>query len=276
MELVDTHTHVACGDDPRFPLTPTGVASEWWRSGGSMDDLLGDLDANGVDRVVVVQAVGAYGYDCRCAASSVARHATRAALVVAVDMSDDPAAELAALLDAPPAGARIAGVRPFGVGSGDPAWLTDGRGARMWTVAAEAGITVVPCVLADRFDDVRALAAAHPDTPVAVDHCGFPDMCTTDPWSSIERLVELPNVHLKVSSYVLEAAEAADGDAAPTVNRLVAMAGADRLCWGSDHPQDLRHDYAGKLALARRAARDLDDDQRRHLFGATGSRLFFP
>lgn len=278
MRIVDTHTHVACADAGRFPLQPTttGVASEWWRDGGTIEQLLAEMDANGVADVVAVQAIGAYGYDCACAADSVARHRDRAALVIALDMgADDPAAELRALLDAPPSDARIAGVRLFGVGAGDPSWLTNGRGAAVWSIAAERGLVVVPCVLADRFGEVRALVEGAPAARVAVDHCGFPDLCTDDVWASTALLVDLPQVHLKVSSYVLEAAEATEGDAAPTVERLVTMFGADRLCWGSDHPQDQRHDYAGKVALARRATRDLDESSRAAVLGTTGRRLFF-
>lgn len=278
MRIVDTHTHVACADTTRFPLRPTttGVASEWWRDGGTIEQLFAEMDANGVADVVVVQAIGAYGYDCACAADSVARNAHRAALVVALDMgASDPAADLLSLLDAPPSNARVAGVRLFGVGAGDPSWLTNGRGAAVWSLAAERGLVVVPCVLADRFADVRALVEGAPGAAVAVDHCGFPDMCADDVDANTGLLVDLPLVHLKVSSYVLEAAEAADGDAAPTVERLVGTFGADRLCWGSDHPQDLRHDYAGKVALAHRATRGLDDTARDALLGATGRRLFF-
>lgn len=272
--IVDTHTHVSCTGD-RSPDAPVVDASDWWRSGGSIDELLGDLDTAGVERAVVVQAVGAYGYDCSCAAASVVAHRDRTALVVAVDMNDDPAGDLATLLDSPPSAVSIAGVRAFGVGSVDDSWLTDGRGAALCALAAERGLVVVPCILGDRFDDLRALVERTPGIVVAVDHCGFGDMCVGDADDNLARLTDLPGVHLKVTSYVLEAALAADGDAAPTLERLVDRFGAHRLCWGSDHPQDRRHDYAGKLALARHAARALDDASRNALFDTTGRRLFF-
>lgn len=272
--IVDTHTHVSCTGD-RSPDAPAVDASDWWRSGGSIDELLGELDTAVVERAVVVQAVGAYGYDCSCAAASVVAHPDRTALVVAVDMNDDPAGDLAALLDAPPAGAAIAGVRAFGVGSVDDSWLTDGRGAALWELAAARGLVVVPCILGDRFDDLRVLVERTPGVVIAVDHCGFGDMCVGDADDNLAQLIDLPDVHLKVTSYVLEAALAADGDAAPTLERLVASFGADRLCWGSDHPQDRRHDYVDKLALARDAARALDEASRHALFATTGRRLFF-
>ena len=111
-EIVDTHTHVAISDDPRFPLSASDLTSSWWTSGATIDDVLHQLDANDVHRLVLVQAVGAYGYDCSYAAASAAAHADRAAFVAAISMhADDPVAELAALCEAPPSGAVIAGVR---------------------------------------------------------------------------------------------------------------------------------------------------------------------
>ena len=275
MTIVDTHTHVACPDHDRSPDAPAVDTSDWWRSGGSIDELLGDLDTAGVERAVVVQAVGPYGYDCSCAAAAVIAHRDRTALVVAVDMNGDPAGDLAAMLDDPPSGVPIAGVRAFGVGTVEASWLTDGRGTALWALAAERGLVVVPCILGDRFDALRELVERTPEALVAVDHCGFGDLCDGNPDDNLARLVDLPSVHLKVTSYVLEAALATDGDAAPTLERLVDRFGAHRLCWGSDHPQDRRHDYVDKLALARDAARSLDDASRHALFDTTGRRLFF-
>lgn len=276
LTVIDTHTHVSCGAESPYPFAPTGVASDWWRSGGTIDELLAEADANAVDRIVVVQAVGAYGHDCSCAGASVAQHQTRAALVVSVDMTaPDPATALTQLLDAPPSGARICGVRLFGVGGVDTSWLTDGRGAEVWSVAATRGITVVPTVFADRFDDLARLADAHPGTSVAIDHCGFIDMVEGGGLAYLLQLAQVRSVALKVTSYVLEAAERDEGDPAPMLERLVDAFSANRLCWGSDHPQDQRHDYAGKLALAKHAARNLDDAQRHSLFASTAERLFF-
>jgi L-fuconolactonase len=275
--IVDTHTHVACGTDDRFPTTPTEVAGEWWRSGGTIEELLVELDTNEVDRAVVVQAIGAYGHDCRCAAAAVHANESRCAFIASVDMTiDDPAAAVSILLDDPPSGVRVAGVRLFGVGGHDTSWLTDGRGAAVWDLASETGIVLVPTIFADRFAELRVLAAIRPDVRVAIDHCGFVDkVVEPDAELSLIALADTPSVHLKVTSYVLEAAERDDGDAAPLVERLVAAFGSDRLCWGSDHPQDQRQSYAGKIALARRATRSFTAAQTESFFAMTGTDLFF-
>lgn len=272
--IVDTHAHVACADRERFPLAPNGATADWWERGGTVDELLSEHDANGVERVVIVQAIGAYGYDCRCAAESAADHRDRAALVVAVDMSSpDPAADLRRSLD--DAAMRPVGVRLFGVGGASTDWLTDGRGASVMEVAASEGLVAVPTVLADRFTDLASLASTTPDVPLAVDHCGFPDLCELDVDRSWRQLAEVPSAHLKVTSFVLEGAVHSHGDPAPTTERLAEVFGTERLCWGSDHPQDARSDYAGKLDLARRATRTFDDAGRSAFFADTALRLFF-
>ena len=271
--LVDCHTHVACPDRQRFPRTRTGVGSDWSHHGGSVEELLAGMDATGVERAVVVQAIGVYAHDCACAADAVAAHPGRLALVGSVDMDDpDPAAALAALA----AGAPLAGVRLFGVGDADPSWLTDGRGHAVLEAAAELGTTVVPTIFSDRLGDLGALLERHPSVPVALDHCAFPDRDPDGAETALVALAELPSLWLKVTSYVLEGAERDEGDPAPMLERLVAAFDADRLCWGSDHPQDRRHDYAGKLDLVRRAARGLDEAQRDALLGRSALGLWWP
>lgn len=274
--VVDAHTHVACADTERFPVRATGVGSDWWHGGGgSPEDLIAALDAVDVARAVVVQAVGVYGHDCRCATSTVARWPERLSLVVSLDMGGtDPASALAHLAtQVRPV--RVAGVRLFGVGADGAPWLGDARVDEVWAVAGDLGITVVPCVFSFDLDAVGEVAARHPHVPVAVDHCGFPDREGADGWAAVHRLAAVASVSLKVTSYVLEAAERDEGDPAPVVDALVARFGTARLCWGSDHPQDRSRDYAGKLALARHAARHLDAGQVVDLFARTAARLWF-
>lgn len=279
--LVDSHTHVACGDNPRFPANPSGVASEWWKDGGSVDDLMSDLVANDVAKAVVVQAIGAYGYDCSCALASVAEHRDRLTFVGSIDMSaSDPVASLTDLVsEADAHGIRIAGLRLFAAGGGDPVWLSDGRMGAIIAAATAHDITVVPTLFSRHLDALCAALDTCPDAVVALDHCAFPDMAEGGRTSGHESLLQLarfPNVSLKVTSYVLEMADRDDHDPAPYVETLVEAFGTDRLCWGSDHPQDQRHSYAEKVALARTATRNLTVIERDAFFATTALRLFWP
>jgi L-fuconolactonase len=225
----------------------------------------------------VVQAVGVYGHDCRCAAASVAEAPDQLAFVGSVDLDGpDPVGAVARLATLGP---RLAGVRLFGV-AGDreapPAWLVDGRVDAVVEAAGELGAVVVPCLFPVALPALAEVAGAHPQVPMALDHCGFPDLDARGPWNAFAAVAEVPSVACKVTSYVLEAAERDDGDPAPTLERLVEQVGADRLCWGSDHPQDQRHPYAGKVALLERAARHLDGATRHAVTDGTARRLFLP
>jgi predicted TIM-barrel fold metal-dependent hydrolase len=278
--IIDTHTHVACGDDPRYPtVADRSIASrtsDWWRTGGTIDELIDTLDAHAVDKAVVVQAVGAYSYDCTCATHAVARYPDRTRFVTAIDMqAADPATTLHDLLTDPQTGHLISGVRLFGIGENKTMWLTDGRARTVWELAAAHGVTIVPCIFADRFIEVGELSQTTPAALVALDHCGFMDMVEGDSETMLMSLADIPSIHLKLSSYVLESAERTHHDPAPLIERIASRFGSDRMCWGSDHPQDQRSDYAGKLTLARKATRAFSESQRTDFFGATGGRLFF-
>jgi L-fuconolactonase len=221
---------------------------------------MGELDTAGVDRAVVVQAIDAYGHDCRCAAAAVGAHPARLALVASVDMDgDDPAADLAALVAQAPA--AVGSVQLLGVGSVEPVWLVDGRALAVWDLAAELGLTLVACVFTRNLPDLAAVVEYRPEVPIALDHCAFPD---------------LPEVHLEVTSYVLEMAERDEGDPAPIVERLATAFGANRLAWGSDHPQDRRLTYAGKVELAHHATRTLGPAERDAVLAGTALHLWFP
>ena len=263
--IIDTHVHVACADTDRYPRSPRGVGSDWWKSGHDAGSLVAALDGAGVERAVVVQAVGPYGYDCRCAIDAVALHPDRLSLVVAVDPdSPDPAADLARLArDAP-----VAGVRLFCIGGEEPAWLTDGRADAVWDAAGELRVTVVPVVFPRHLAAVRALSERRPSAVVALDHAGFPDL-PLRPDAPVLGLADLPSMHLKVSSHLL--LEAADPGA--ELGRLVAAFGVDRLCWGSDYPQT-SPDYGALLAAGRQAAAGLDAAEQEAFLGATAARLF--
>src|SRR5262245_12891422 len=109
VSVTDAHVHVVSGDTARFPLSPGEFGRDWW-TGRAVDaeQITSDLDAAGVDRAVIVQAVGPYRNDNRYARHAVAAAGGRFALVVAIDTEGhDPGAEAAALADA----GGVAGVR---------------------------------------------------------------------------------------------------------------------------------------------------------------------
>ncbi len=212
----------------------------------------------GAAHVVVVQAVGAYGHDCTCASDVVESSGGYASLVTSIDMT---AADVSSSLR------ESAGWRLFGVGDGAP-WLDDERADLVWSRASELDAVVVPTIFSDRLDALAVIAARFPTVRVALDHCGFADISGTAGERALMRLAEVPSIRLKVTTHVLDA-WLQQGRLDDTIADLVAAFGAHRLCWGSDHPQHLGSTYIEKLALARHAARRLDQQQQSAFFVGT-------
>jgi predicted TIM-barrel fold metal-dependent hydrolase len=274
VSVTDAHVHVVSSDTSRFPLRPGGFGRDWW-TGRAVDaeQVTRDLDAAGVDRAVIVQAVGPYGNDNGYVQEVAAASAGRFAVVVAIDSDgDDPAAELARLVDR----GNVAGVRVAAF-AGDAPWLTDGRGAAIWDAAADRGTNLVVACLAHHVPAVGELVRSRPDVTVALDHCAFPDLDGGLPYrraAALFELAALPDVHLKLTTIVLRDADGS-GDARALVARLVDAFGADRVCWGSDHPQTYELRYDQMVALARRATDMLDPAARAAVLDTTARRLWF-
>jgi predicted TIM-barrel fold metal-dependent hydrolase len=274
VSVTDAHVHVVSGDTDRFPLRPGGFGRDWW-TGRPVDaaQVTHDLDVVGVDRAVIVQAVGPYGNDNRYAHEVVAASGGRFALVVAVDTdAGDPAAEVTALVES----GNVAGVRVAAFARDAP-WLTDGRGAAIWDAAAECGTNLVVACLAHHVPALAALVRRRPDVIVALDHCAFPDLDGGPPYDGAAQLLDLADfdaVHLKVTTIVLRAAESAGG-ARTFVATLVDAFGAGRVCWGSDHPQTYEVAYEQMVQLASDATGALDAGARAAVLDTTARRLWF-
>jgi predicted TIM-barrel fold metal-dependent hydrolase len=274
VSVTDAHVHVVASDTARYPLRPGGFGRDWW-TGRAVDAaaVTRDLDAAGVDRAVIVQAVGPYGNDNRYAADVVAASGGRFALVVAIDTeAADPAAELAALVD----GGNVAGVRVAAF-AGEAPWMTDGRGAAVWDAAAGCGTNLVVACLARHVPALAALVRRRPDVTVVLDHCAFPDLDGGPPYERAAPLLDLAHfdaVHPKVTTIVLRAAESAGG-ARALLATLVDTFGAGRVCWGSDHPQTYEVGYAQMVRLASDATGALDTGARAAVLDTTARRLWF-
>ncbi|MCB0954201.1 MAG: amidohydrolase [Microthrixaceae bacterium] len=266
--LVDSHVHVAGTDEVRYPRNPTGAGSDWWRRECGVENLRQEMDSVGVQRAVVVQAVGVYGYDCTYAAEVVAADPERLSLVVAIDMAGpDPLRALSELL----AGSPVAGVRLFGVGASGSEWLTNGRGDEVWRRAAEDGFVIVPTIFPAGLVALRALMEEHPEVTVALDHCAFPDLGGPGARTDLLEMADLPGLHLKVTSHNLDR----DDDPAEFVDLLAAAYGSERLCWGSDHPQHQSMTYPEMVDLARRSAANLPPDERASFLGTNSLDLWW-
>jgi predicted TIM-barrel fold metal-dependent hydrolase len=274
VSVTDSHLHVVSADTDRYPQQRGGLGRDWW-TGRAVDvaQIGRDLAAAGVGRGVIVQAVGPYENDNRYARDAVATDRDRYALVAAIDASGvDPGAELAAVVD----GGAVAGIRVFAAG-GDASWLTDARGEAIWAAANRAGVPIAAALFPDHLDALGTLVAARPGVAVALDHLAFPDLTGGPPYpraGALLALAALPAVHLKLTTISLLSARDVGG-ARGLVEHLAGQFGADRIAWGSDHPQSYEVPYPAMVQMALDACEGLDPAGRRALLGGTADRLWF-
>lgn len=266
--IVDTHTHIVSPDRERYPLTPRSLSGEWYLEAPcSADGLIERMRESGVDRAVLVQGVGAYSFDNRYAADSAAAHPEHFSSACCIDAESAAAIER---LDYWIAERGMRGVRLFAL-SRERSWLAEPRTFPIWERAAKLGAHVIVTLFATQLPELREALERFPEIPVSLDHCAFPDPRAPEP---LLELAAYPNLHLKVSTHVLDAGAAAHGDAAVLVEGLVDAFGADRIMWGSDFCQTHDRSYAELVALGRSAFAALPDEQRDACLGGTALRLW--
>jgi L-fuconolactonase len=84
--IVDSHVHVVAPDIARYPLTPRPLSGQWYLDAPcSSERFLEEMAGAGVDRAVLVQAVGAYTFDNAYAADSAAARPDRFASAACID-----------------------------------------------------------------------------------------------------------------------------------------------------------------------------------------------
>jgi L-fuconolactonase len=114
----------------------------------------------------------------------------------------------------------------------------------------------------------------HPDLRFVLDHGGKPVIAAgqIEPWRShISTLSELPNVAVKLSGLLTEAAPTWTVDGIrPYVDHLADTFGPGRMMFGSDWPvSTLRADYQDVVALSEAWTSECSPDERAAVFATT-------
>jgi L-fuconolactonase len=260
--IIDSHIHAVAADTTRYPLKQ-GPKSPWLRSMPA-EQIRAELDEAGVDRAVLVQAFGAYGFDNAYATDSAAAAPDRFVSVCTVDpLAPDAADSLSFWVTQRGA----AGLRLHATASGVP--LDHPHIAALMRRATNLNISV--CVLT-QFPGLVALPdllAQCPDVPVAIDHMGFPPVDEA-PVDMLFSLARFPNLFLKFSSLTLHASVRPE----TFLRRTVDHFGPHRLIWGSNFPASVEEPLREQLTRARAALDFLAEPDRRAIFGETASRLW--
>jgi L-fuconolactonase len=264
--MLDAHLHVvdAVTAGPDRTDHPDGA---WWALiDASPEAVASRLTDAGVGGGVLVQAVGAHGFDNSFAMESAAALGDRWRAIAAVGADDPNPIET---LERAAAGGA-AGARFFSIPRPTRRWLDGDLGHELAARCQDLGLTPTICCLADELRAAATLASAFADVEFAVDHAGFVSVGGDE--GDLQLLTASPNVVLKLSTGVFDHSVL---DPSATVARLLDLVGADRLAWGSDHPQVRDRSYAELAALARRAVEGLPGATRAAVLEGTTARLWF-
>lgn len=235
--VVDAHLHlwdIGTGDYPW--LTPE--AGSLYRN-FDWRDADAELDASGVDSVVLVQAANSYADTD--AMLAVAHQWRRAAGVVGWVPLDRPD-EAAASLDRYAADPALVGVRHLIHEEEDGEWLLRPAVQQGLALLAERELPFdVVAVTTGHLAQAAVIAERFPSLRLVIDHLGKPPIEAggpLHPWADlIDSLAEHSNVYAKLSGL-----ETAGGlgyeleDIEPFVDHALQAFSPARLMWGSDWP----------------------------------------
>ena len=297
--LYDAHAHLVADDQARYPRNPMQRAPDApyrppgviGRPGGQhgpnpvnevpdASRLLRWMQEENVDGIVAVQKRMIYRYDNSYILDSSDAHPALFSAVVILDAED---ADTPALVRRWVRDHGLAGLRLFGGRrpDGSMPWLNSPAALRSWEVAQEAGIVMDLEVLAQggggpSIPAIMALARAHPDVRVVLDHLLEPEMDEGAHFGLDERyeqLAQCPNISFKFTSINLDICREAGIPAEKVLRRAVDLYGADRVMWGSDIGTS-SGTYKEMVARFLQAAVLLTPEELRAVGHDTGRRVF--
>ena len=259
MLVVDSHCH---------------AAESWFEP---IEVLVFQMDANGVDRAVLIQHTGAFdnSYLFECSA----RYPGRLAVVVMVDVRQP---------DAPATLERWAGEGAVGVRLW-PNWRSPGADPlAIWRKASELGLVVSSLGELEEFasDEFSDLVSQLPDLTIVVEHlAGVGQAGEGPPYSSYKKALKLasfPNTFIKIPGLgeinarppVLHRDFGFDYTP-PVIEMALEAFGPQRSMWGSDFPPSAgREGYRNALLGVVEHPALADENDRDWIMGKTALQVF--
>jgi len=278
--ITDAQVHIYAPDTPDhpWPRQPGRGSAPWTHPDGfSAEEMLGAMEAVGVDRAVIVPPVWA-GEDNSAALSAAARYPGRFAVMGRFDpYAPDAPDRLEHWLEQPAMiGIRMSGrwntvATPAREALGDPAieWY--------WAACARLGIPVA--VLAgEAVSLLEPVAARHPDLRLIIDHSGMRGAHSLeeafDTIDALRALAKHPNVCMKMGSIPQASAQPYPfADTHPFIERIFHAFGARRMLWESDFTQLGYRRYADCLRMWIEDVPFINDDDREWILGRAAAEV---
>jgi L-fuconolactonase len=237
--IIDSHCHAWT----RWPYQPPVPDDE---SRGRIEQLLHEMDVNGVDRAAVVCAEIERNRDNNAyIAEQVARYPDRLYQIADVDSMWSPtyhrpgaAERLAAAADRWP----IAGFTHYVSNDDDGSWLTSDEGRAFFRVAEERRLLASIHCQTHHQPAIRRVAERFPSVPILIHHLGHVKASEPPPHLGLKEVLasaRLPNIYIKLSGFAYASSVEWDypfSDTMWIVRAEYEHFGPHRMCWGSDYP----------------------------------------
>ena len=276
--IVDTHVHV-WEVGPRYPVGPTAATfTAKPDEPATADELIEDMDANGVDASVLAQMSWST-WDNGYISDSVARFPDRFLGHGLIDPQDPSgnAEQVRYWMEE----RGLVGFRfhPFYY-PGEQVLVDEGNRAMWEELAAREAVVQFHMKPWDA-PQIDEIARRHPGMTLIIDHMGYPDPETgMEAFRPILDLARHERMFVKISDIKGRSREAFPfRDMHPYIRALLDAFGVERAMWGTGYPGHHREKHnwlslADELRLVREGYDFLTDTQKDRLLGGTAAEVW--
>ena len=277
--IVDTHVHVWEIDPPRYPVGPT--APTWTAEPdepGTADELIEDMDANGVDVSVLVQTSWST-WDNGYMSDSVARFPDRFVGHGLIDPQDTEgnAEQVRYWME----DRGLVGFRFHPFYYPDEQILVKDDNRAMWEELAARNAVIQFHMRYGDAPQVDEIARRHPNMALIIDHMGYPDPETgMEVFQPILDLARHDRMFVKISDVKGRSREPFPfRDMHPYVRALLDAFGVERAMWGTGYPghHRVKHNWlslADELRLVREEYDFLTSAEKDRMLGGTAAEVW--
>jgi L-fuconolactonase len=232
--ITDAQAHIWEADSPERPWLPEGKSYAHSLDGYTVDQLLGEMDAAGVDRAVLVPPSfeGDRNDVCLAAASD---HPDRFAVMGRIALTEPSNRDLLPLWREQ---TGMLGLRLTFSRGAMTQWLHDGTADWLWPAAEEAGLPLM-VFAPGQLDAIAKVAQQHPGLRLTMDHLGIRtdlrDGAIDPVLDDLVQLARFDNVAVKATCLPGNVTEGYPFPSLhPRIKRVVDAFGPRRVFWGSD------------------------------------------
>lgn len=233
--IVDTHVHVWEIDPPRYPVGPTAPG---WKSlpdePGTADELIADMDANGVQWTVLVQTSWST-WDNGYIADSAARFPNRLIGHGLIDPLDSNNAAVARYWVQE---RGLVGFRFHPMYYPNQKVLVKAENQALWEELSALDAVIQFHTFANDADQIATIATRYPQMHLIIDHMGYPNV--DEPMAAFAPILDLArfdNIVFKLSDVKGRSKQDFPfADVHPYIRALLNAYGTERTVWGTGYP----------------------------------------